>query len=70
MTMQGLFMLRTQVIEWNEPWSQRDRLRVAAALEAIPDGKCVLPRAGTHIGVWINGRLALKVFPGYLDTHP
>lgn len=65
--MQGHLMLRTQVIEWNEPWSQRDRARIAAALEAIPHGRCVLPRAGTHVGVWINGGLALKVFPGHSE---
>jgi hypothetical protein len=67
MPMEGKFMLRTQVIEWNEPWNTRDRARVAAALEAIPDGRCVLPNAGTHIGVWIKGHIALKVFPGYLE---
>jgi hypothetical protein len=29
------------------------------------DGSSLL--AGTHIGVWSNGRLALKTFPGYLE---
>ena|ERR1017187_1984261 len=66
MTMHGRFMLKSEAIKWNEPWSQRDRARIAAALEAIPDGRCVLPSAGTHIGVWINGHLALKIYPGYL----
>jgi len=66
MTMQGRFMLKSEAIEWNEPWSQRDRARIAAALEAIPGGKCIRPSSGERIGVWINGHLALKIYPGYL----
>jgi hypothetical protein len=60
-------MLRTEVTEWNEPWSQRDRARIAAALEAIPGGVCVVPCAGNRVGVWIDDRLALITYPGYLE---
>ena len=60
-------MLRTEVIEWNEPWNTRDRARIAAALEAIPNGVYVLPSAGNRIGVWINDHLALMIYPGYLE---
>jgi hypothetical protein len=50
----------------NERWNTGDRARVAAALNAIPNGMCVLPRAGNRIGVWINDHLALIIYPGYL----
>lgn len=67
MVMQGRRLRRTQVSEWNEPWSTRDRVQVTAALDAIPDGVCVVPRDGDRVGVWMNGHLALIIYPGYLS---
>jgi hypothetical protein len=67
MVMQGRRLSRTQVLAWNEPWSTRDRVWITAALDAIPNGVCVVPRAGDRIGVWMDGRLALVIRPGYLS---
>lgn len=66
MAMQGRLLNRTEVIEWNEPWSYTDRVWLTAALDAIPHGVCILPPSGSYIGVWINGRRALVICPGYL----
>lgn len=66
MPAQGHLMLRSQVSEWNEPWTAGDRARVTAALEAIPDGKCRLASAGNCIVVWMNDLRALIIYPNYL----
>lgn len=52
MAMQGRHFTRTQVMAWVELWSYTDRAWITAALDAIPNGACVLPPCGGYIGVW------------------
>ncbi len=66
MAMQGRRLSRTEVLAWNEPWSYTDRVWITAALDAIPNGVCVLPPSGGYIGVWSNDHRALVIRPGYL----
>jgi hypothetical protein len=66
MAMQGRHLNRKEVLAWNEPWTTRDRLRVTAALDAVPNGVYIVPPFGGYIGVWINGRRALVICPGYM----
>jgi hypothetical protein len=67
MAMQGRRLSRTEVIAWNKPWNTRDRVRVTAAIDSIPDAVYIVPPAdGGHIGVWTNNRRALVIYPGYL----
>lgn len=66
MAMQGQHLNRTQVLAWNEPWSYTDHAQITAALDAIPNGVCVLLPSGVYIGVWINDHRALVICPGYL----
>ena len=65
MAMQGRHLNRTEVLAWNEPWSTRDRIWISAALDAIPNGVNIVPPSDGQIGVWINDRRALIVFPGF-----
>lgn len=67
MAMQGRRLNRKAVFEWNEPWSSRDRVWITAALDAIPNGVCILPPSGGYIGVWTNDQRAMLIRPGYLE---
>lgn len=59
-------MTRTQVLAWVELWSYTDRAGITAALDAIPNGVCVVPPSGGYIGVWTDDQRALVIYPGYL----
>jgi len=65
--LQGRHRSRTEVLAWNEAWSFADQKCITAALDAIPNGMCVLPPSGHYIGTWINNQRAMIIYPGYLS---
>jgi hypothetical protein len=44
-----------QVLAWNENWSARDREKIEAALDEVPDAEYYIPATGGYIGVEIFG---------------
>jgi hypothetical protein len=67
MAMEGRRLTRDKVLDWMETWSYTDRQAIIAALDVIPNGVFVVPPFGGYIGVWVNGRRGLVIYPGYLD---
>ena len=67
MARQGRHLSLEQALAWNPDWSHSDRLRVAEALGVLPELEFIVPPHGKHVGVWVDGRLALEIKPGYLS---
>lgn len=51
-------LTRSQVLAWNEAWSDRDRARVANALDVLPeDAHAYVPASKAYVGVMVYGLL-------------
>ncbi|MCE0539344.1 hypothetical protein LWF15_27985 [Kineosporia rhizophila] len=66
MAMEGRQLTRDQVLSWRESWSQADRDRIAAALDAIDGGAYLAPPSGGYLGAWVNHQMVFTINPGYV----
>ena len=67
MTRDGRHLTLEQALNWNSHWSHTDQVRIGEALAAPPELEFLVPPSGGYIGVWVDGRKALEIRPGYLS---
>lgn len=57
-------MTRRELSRWIEDWTESDRMIVERCLSAL--SQCDIYDAGGQVRVYVDGRVALLVNPGYL----
>ncbi len=67
MAMQGRHLSYEKALTWRTSWSHSDQLVIAKVLGVLHEPEFVVPPNGKHIGVWVDGQLALEIKPGYLS---
>jgi hypothetical protein len=67
MAKQGRHLSYEKALTWRSTWSHSDQLVIAKVLAVLHEPEFIVPPNGKHIGVWVDGQLALEIKPGYLS---